>query len=647
MNRLRSRRLGLATAAILTIGGAFAYWGSRGDPGDPRLHAFVHAKPPVPIVFTSRTEPAGLSAAAPEGEGFTYPGQRLWAAREGRLRLLSPDGTVRELTWGKALPDGSTLIDVMSPSVSIDGRRILFAGRKGGDDSGHFRLYEVGVDGKDLRALTGGPDDEGCSAVPPLRFRADGSTLPDRERRSIDYDDVDPIELNYTDGRIAFVSSRSPDLGRDHSRRSTTLWILYQDGRKHPASANRNNDRWPSLLSSGYVAFSLWSRNREVVTADLSDIRPFDSVENSATRPTDIWSGAFIHMPNSHFGMLIKPNVPVWRPRPLFANRIAFMTTLLDHGAWTENPPLTVVQAPPGLIANAPSAQAPDHPLPSAASSLLRRGPEHDAEGRPLWLATPSPCPPQHILLAGAPVNYGARTPEPGAYGIYLARDDWPEGDQPVDPEQIGLKLLFDDPDLVDAEPVAVYERKIDMSDAAKKVSGQGTSPAELPLLNGQVFRGGMGQVFATAVDSSSAMKDLPGQRTDAGEFPIFDSPPSGAIDHLRIYAARRDRFDDPELPRIAGKWELILKAPISKGAGATWAPIDSPTVLAGFDKTGHVVRWSTGAKDCQGRQATLYAIAGDHYSLTQPNGKHFCVGCHPGHSGLPSSAHNHAEHLR
>src|SRR5262249_4168418 len=139
-----------ASAVLLAVAGGVACWLlTRPDPGDERLRAFVFARPPVPVVFTSRSEPASLDAAAPEGEGFVEPGVRLWAAREGRLRLLTPRGTVHELTWGKPLPDGGgTLTDVMSPSVSLDGRRILFAGRKG--ERGRFRLYEVGIDGSGL-----------------------------------------------------------------------------------------------------------------------------------------------------------------------------------------------------------------------------------------------------------------------------------------------------------------------------------------------------------------------------------------------------------------------------------------------------------------------------------------------------------------
>src|SRR5213593_3745796 len=122
MSRYRLRVLALPAAAAVVLAGAATYllWPAGGE---ARLRAFVHSRPPVPIVFTSRTDPASLVAAADAGEGFAYPGRGLWQAREGRLRLLKPNGSVHELTWGKTLADGSTLIDVMSPSVCIDGKR--------------------------------------------------------------------------------------------------------------------------------------------------------------------------------------------------------------------------------------------------------------------------------------------------------------------------------------------------------------------------------------------------------------------------------------------------------------------------------------------------------------------------------------------
>jgi hypothetical protein len=468
--------------------------------------------------------------------------------------------------------------------------------------------------------------------------------MPEAERRATDYDDVDPVELNFADHRIVFVSSRTPDLGRDHARRSTTLWVRHADGRTEPASANRNNDRWPFLMTSGYLGFSLWSRNREAITADRTDVRPLGPNETGSSAPADGWLGAFTQMPGGHFGMLVKPAVPVWRVRPLFANRLTFMTTFAEPPG--EHPPLTVVQALPGTIARSPSARPAGHPLPRSKDAALRRGPDRDAAGRPLWLATPSPCPPSNVLLAAAPVAGGATKPEPGAYGLYLARDDWPEGDAPADPAAIDLRLMFDDPDLVDAEPVAVYERAFKATDRVDPPPAKMIQP-DVPLLTGGTYSGPTGHVFSTGLDLTTPMADLPGQRTDAGDGPIFDGPPPGAVDHLRIYAARRDRFDDPVRPRVAGEFELILKAPVKKGATGLLVPTDAPTVLAGFDRDGRVVQWQTKAKDAGGRSATFYAYAGDHYSLTRMGGRHFCVGCHPGHSGLPFSAHDHAERVR
>jgi hypothetical protein len=172
---LKPRRWWLCGAGLAVLSAALG-WLFWPGAGDVRLKAYVHALPAVPIVFTSRSEPASFRAAAPAGEGFVYPGQPLWQARAGRLRLLTPRGAVHELTWGKALPDGGTLIDVMSPSLSMDATKILFAGRRA-DDHGHFRIYEIGIDGQGLRPLTGGPEDAGCTALPPLRYGPDGRTM--------------------------------------------------------------------------------------------------------------------------------------------------------------------------------------------------------------------------------------------------------------------------------------------------------------------------------------------------------------------------------------------------------------------------------------------------------------------------------------
>jgi hypothetical protein len=115
----------------------------------------------------------------------------------------------------------------------------------------------------------------------------------------------------------------------------------------------------------------------------------------------------------------------------------------------------------------------------------------------------------------------------------------------------------------------------------------------------------------------------------------------------LRIYASRRDRFDDPEVPRIPGRWELLLKVPITNEGAGAMVPSGVPTVLAGFDNEGKVLRWTTKATDRNGTRATFYAFAGDHYSGARPGARHFCIGCHPGHSGLGQTDHRHHEKMK
>ena len=258
------------------------------------------------------------------------------------------------------------------------------------------------------------------------------------------------------------------------------------------------------------------------------------------------------------------------------------------------------------------------------------------------------------MLLAGAPITAGAPTT---AYGIYLAADQWdtdsslPVGEgqgvrghaEPITAERAGLTLLFDDPDLVDAEPVAVYARQSRFWSKEPPAPPPEAPAVDLRLADGTNYRGPAGTIFNSALYVQQ-VGDLPGQQTDVGQGPIFDRPPTNSLHTMRIYAARRDRFDDPVKPRLAGAWELLVDAPATGDSASALLPAGVPTVLAGFDTAGRVVRWTSAAKDSDGRQATFYAFAGDHYSAVRPLGKHFCIGCHPGHSSLGRADHRHAE---
>lgn len=627
-------------AVGISIG--FHLW-ERGDKPDPRLEAFVQRHPPVDIIFTSRSEPASFEAAAPEGEVYTYPGQPLWQAREGRLRRLSSEGKVFELTWGKSLPDGSTLIDVMSPAVSADGKKVIFAGRKSNEDRGHFRLYEVNVNGTGLRQLTGGSDDIGCVKVPPMRYGVDGKRLSDLERRRIDFDDVDPVYL--PGGRIGFVSTRRPDLGRGHSRRASHIWMMRQDGDdKRPLSANRNNDRWPYFMQSGFLTFSLWSRNTEVVTSDRREVLPFDPDCSWATVPTNGWFAAVVDPASSLFGALVKVNNPVWRPRPLFNGRIAYMTPShpgSQKDGLVPSGMLQVEQAKANLITTAPSATPAGYAQPRRADSGRVALRVADGNGHLYSFATPSPCPVRSVVLAGA--AFSDELPEFDAtqYGIYIVNENWKAAKGEVlTADQVGLKLLFDDPDFVDAEPVAVYRRPEYEINWEPVPATPGNAKNLVPLAGGERFQGPLAQLESESLYSDQ-VDGMSGNSTDIAESPIFSAPPNGSIAEILVYASYRDRFDDPDLERIKGGWELVARVPIKETDGFDeLLPAGVPIVLAGVGKDGRVVEWESISKDSTGFRAKSYAFAGDHYSALKPMRYHFCIGCHPGHSQIGTVDH-------
>ena len=156
-------------------------------------------------------------------ENFGYsafdPQEKLSGA-EGRLcRYHLPS---RALTVILEDPRGA----VRDPQLHYDARKILFSYRRG--DSDYYHLYEIDVNGANLRQLTSGP-----------------------------YDDLEPTYL--PDGHIMFCSSRC--------RRWVNCWyspvaVLHAcdaDGSNiHPISGNIEHDNTPWPLADGRVIYQRW-----------------------------------------------------------------------------------------------------------------------------------------------------------------------------------------------------------------------------------------------------------------------------------------------------------------------------------------------------------------------------------------------------
>ena len=119
-------------------------------------------------------------------------------------------------------PEGS----IRDPQVHYDGNKILFSYRPGGSD--HFHLYEINIDGSQLKQLTRGP-----------------------------HDDIEPTYL--PDGRIMFCSSRSNRWVNCWYSPVATLHCCDGDGQNiHPISANIEHDNTPWPMQDGRVIYQRW-----------------------------------------------------------------------------------------------------------------------------------------------------------------------------------------------------------------------------------------------------------------------------------------------------------------------------------------------------------------------------------------------------
>ena len=171
------------------------------------------------VVFTARKPPAdphwyanfGYYGPDENRKAYTEGGQLCkLQLKSGKVTVLldDPKGTVRD------------------PQLHYNGKKILFSYRPGGTE--YFHLYEIGIDGEDLRQLTEGP-----------------------------FDDIEPTYL--PDGGIMFASSRC--------KRWVKCWlvnvaIIYRcdgDGSNiRPVSSAQSTENTPWVMPDGRVLYTRW-----------------------------------------------------------------------------------------------------------------------------------------------------------------------------------------------------------------------------------------------------------------------------------------------------------------------------------------------------------------------------------------------------
>ncbi|MFO7901440.1 MAG: discoidin domain-containing protein, partial [Pirellulaceae bacterium] len=164
----------------------------------------------------------------PGKDGHWYANFSYYADDEERLtygqggKLCRMDLETGEVTAILEDPKGA----VRDPVVHYDAKKILFSYRRGG--SAHYHLYEINMDGGDMRQLTDGP-----------------------------YDDIEPCYL--PDNSIVFVSSRC--------KRWVQCWltkvaVMYRCGPNgeniRPISCNVEHDNTPWPLPDGRILYQRW-----------------------------------------------------------------------------------------------------------------------------------------------------------------------------------------------------------------------------------------------------------------------------------------------------------------------------------------------------------------------------------------------------
>lgn len=166
----------------------------------------------------------------------------------GRMIIADLNGNVkRDLLTGKV---GS----FWRPDLSYDGKKIVFSYRPEGERS--FHLYEINVDGTELKQLTYG-----------------------------DYDDLDPVYA--PDGKIIFCTSRQHSYVRCMPMtHSFAMARCDADGKNiYVISANGEPEYMPSVLNDGRIIFTRW----EYTDKALWRVQSLWTINPDGTNPQTFW----------------------------------------------------------------------------------------------------------------------------------------------------------------------------------------------------------------------------------------------------------------------------------------------------------------------------------------------------------------------
>ncbi len=547
----------MAGAAALVV----AILSAGGEATEPSGAALPRARGLPPIVFVSRHPPASPHADQVLGVG---PEGRLLAPG-GRLLVREKNGTVRSL-----LPEGA-LFDVADPAVSYDGRRIAFAGVVHPDSA--WRIHVVRSDGTGLAPLT---RTDRALDLTPLGASA--------SRRFTRYDDFDPVWL--PDGRLAFASTRFPQVAQMGGRAVPTLFVVRDDGAGlQRITTERNGAEEPSIDPvTGKLVYARWFFNPYLpsetapsgVTTDRAQAVPMDSV--------NLWHAVAVHL-NGDRAQLAGGD-----PRERLSTLACQPIVLRDGtlvGVRPENPALLPSPGAASLVA---------YPGGFAEPRFLA-GPR--AFGTPAGARAFAP-----VALPDDRIAFALDRGGGGDFGLYVVRADGK-----------GLARIVDEPGRLELDPAPLVARRI--PPILPGDAGMDDPAWTLPVTE---------FAQATRMDDTFRFDCLNVFATGPVDAPFPDAPTFETDVRIRFYAtlARPDR--------ALGDTVVLVREARLEPSGAVHEsdiPGDVPMFEQLVASDGRILRSVMGPAH----------VPGSNFARTGSGTK--CNGCHAGHSALPVPRNN------
>jgi len=395
-------------------------------------------RPAPAVVFVSRNPIPGEPGAIP-GLG---PHHRA-AVTGGRLMIREASGRIHPL-----LPGGA-LHDVSDPAVSLDGRRVAFAGTPHPDSA--WRIYVARLDGGGLRAVT-----RSGSAGPSARF-----------------DDLDPCWIS--DSLLCFASTREGGVAEYASVPVTNLYLVRADGgRITRLTAERNGAEEPAFdPGTGRLVYARWWYNRHLPSALGPRGITLDPRRALASDRPNLWQ--VVELSRNEGVKLAAGDIGSRRTTTAYQPAFTGGTEIV--GVYAANLGLSPRPGPTGIQAFAGRLG----PARRLAGPIMDSG--GGSYGSPRGLASPSACSPARLPDGRIVFAYdpGGR----GDFGIFTMNADGSR-----------ITPLADFPGTLELDPAPVVPRTPSrgagawLADLARR-PGDPKDPSTFTFLCENVFAGG------------------------------------------------------------------------------------------------------------------------------------------------------------